>query len=307
MKKTGPVTFVSFAKGITYRIRGLIIRLHPNSPIFTCRLAILFSLVPAPSHLHTHKYRFPEDGDKKFQGSVRRRRVEYPSRNNYASVPRSSDRTRAVNYDPSRVVNGVLTIRLNVGRFERRMLVLPGFIFLFFFFISYTFFPAAIFPPLEEFSLSIHFARRICETRQYMRHRVTLRMSIRAFSIFLPCLSSSPCSIYSCIVFFLSFFFFGILIFLCEMRRHSVPFHCCKDCRGSITLVTIFLNRFQSFRECLLINIYYTILFMPQIHLCLSFMSLYRSLFLSLLSYRIRSLFSFPFYFPFSRNETIYL
>lgn len=138
MKKTGPVTFVSFAKGITYRIRGLIIRLHPNSPIFTCRLAILFSLVPAPSHLHTHKYRFPEDGDKKFQGSVRRRRVEYPSRNNYASVPRSSDRTRAVNYDPSRVVNGVLTIRLNVGRFERRMLVLPGFIFPFFFFFYFV-------------------------------------------------------------------------------------------------------------------------------------------------------------------------
>lgn len=304
MKKTGPVTFVSFAKGITYRIRGLIIRLHPNSPIFTCRLAILFSLVPAPSHLHTHKYRFPEDGDKKFQGSVRRR----PSRNNYASVPRSSDRTRAVNYDPSRVVNGVLTIRLNVGRFERRMLVLPGFIFLFFFLFRTPFFPLLFFHPSRNFrcrSISRDgFAKRVNICAIVLRYGCPSVLFLFFYHVYLPLLVAFiRVSFFS----FLSFFFFGILIFLCEMRRHSVPFHCCKDCRGSITLVTIFLNRFQSFRECLLINIYYTILFMPQIHLCLSFMSLYRSLFLSLLSYRIRSLFSFPFYFPFSRNETIYL
>lgn len=192
MKKTGPVTFVSFAKGITYRIRGLIIRLHPNSPIFTCRLAILFSLVPAPSHLHTHKYRFPEDGDKKFQGSVRRRRVEYPSRNNYASVPRSSDRTRAVNYDPSRVVNGVLTIRLNVGRFERRMLVLPGFIFLFFFYFVHLFSLLLFFHPSRNFrcrSISRDgFAKRVNICAIVLRYGCPSVLFLFFYHVYLPLL-----------------------------------------------------------------------------------------------------------------------
>lgn len=96
------------------------------------------------------------------------------------------------------VVNGVLTIRLNVRRFGWLVFYFP-----FPFFPHHCYFSS----PRGKFSLSIHFARRICETRQYMRHRVTL--SIPAFSIFLPCLSSSPCCIYSCIF----FFFFGILIF----------------------------------------------------------------------------------------------
>lgn len=214
MKKTGPVTFVSFAKGITYRIRGLIIRLHPNSPIFTCRLAILFSLVPAPSHLHTHKYRFPEDGDKKFQGSVRRPRVEYPSRNNYASVPRSSDRTRAVNYDPSRVVNGVLTIRLNVGRFERRMLVLPGFIFLFFFLFRTPFFPLLFFHPSRNFrcrSISRDgFAKRVNICAIVLRYGCPSVLFLFFYHVYLPLLVAFiRVSFFS----FLSFFFLEFSFF----------------------------------------------------------------------------------------------
>lgn len=165
---------------------------------------------------------------------------------------------------------------------------------LLFFFFSYTFFPAAIFPPLEEFSLSIHFARRICETRQYMRHRVTLRMSIRAFSIFLPCLSSPPCSIYSCIFFFFWNSHFSLWNAQDAMCRCIVK----RLCKGSITLVTIFLNRF---RECLLINIYYTI-----ISLCCRYT---RVFFMSLpcLYFSLCFLIHSSFYFPFSRNKTIYI
>lgn len=263
----------------------------------------LFSLVPVPPLLRIRKYRFPEDVGKKFQGSSSSRRI-LPLEiitSERSSIIGSNREMQWIMIQETMWRKWRANDSLKCWSVWKKDAGVAWFYFppFFFFFFSYTFFPAAIFPPLEEFSLSIHFARRICETRQYMRHRVTLRMSIRAFSIFLPCLSSPPCSIYSCIFFFFWNSHFSLWNAQDAMCRCIVK----RLCKGSITLVTIFLNHFRAFsRVSLNQYLLYDYLFMLQIHPCLLYVSAV-SLFLSLLPYRIRS----PFYFPFSRNETIYI
>ena len=189
----------------------------------------LFSLVPVPPLLRIRKYRFPEDVGKKFQGSSSSRRI-LPLEiitSERSSIIGSNREMQWIMIQETMWRKWRANDSLKCWSVWKKDAGVAWFYFPpFFFFFFYTpFFPPLFFLPSRNFrcrSISRDgFAKRVNICAIVLRYGCPSVLFLFFYHVYLPLLAA---------FIRVSFFFFGILIFLCEMRRTQCAAALWKDC-----------------------------------------------------------------------------